>query len=377
MAWSDPAKWTPRSVGIAGAWIDNVSTLPAAVVNGIAQNLQHLYGLVGTPHSLYDGVKRLLKSGDGIRLTLDDDTSTITVDADAAVSDQNIDFLRPETEPGDVAPSRHAAARGLATIQDEVRADKQRADSLRPEWTHQLQVEPAGVADQAALPRRYVLRFGEPVDVPAPTRFLAVFTADRAYRQFSDVAVGADAIPFDARLPPARVPVTIPQAAVAGRVVRSSSGSWLPMAIDFLDGAGRVLEAKSVRFFVDVDPVAYRGGLDAADLPPWATIAARPDTVDAADLPPHIDMILTERIGDRTIAAAALAVAGQTDGVDLDPSTPTAAVSDRGRLRFGLTAALRDRLEQNLADEDDVGVELTLRLSDGAQHVHRGIIIVT
>ena len=125
-----------------------------------------------------------------------------------------------------------------------------------PEFTHQVMVEPPGVPDRAGLARRYLLNFGEAIDIPPTTRQLAIFTATRGYDRFDQVG---NPIAFDARLAPAGVVLNLARADVdaVGGPVTSGGVTWMPMAIDFLDGAGGVIEAKSVRFFIGVDAVAY------------------------------------------------------------------------------------------------------------------------
>lgn len=115
--------------------------------------------------------------------------------------------------------------------------------------------------------------------------------------------------------------------------------------------------------------------LDA--LPPYSTIVPEPAGISDATFPEHLDFVFTERIGARTITAAELSISGQTAGIALDASTPVARVTDRGRLRFTLTQALRDTLGNNAAPPtQDVQFALTLSLSDGAKHIHNGTFLV-
>lgn len=58
MTWRDPANWRPTTTGIPGHFVDNASTLPASVVNGIVDDLLHLFALVqaGSPGGNTGGV---------------------------------------------------------------------------------------------------------------------------------------------------------------------------------------------------------------------------------------------------------------------------------------------------------------------------------
>lgn len=263
--------------------------------------------------------------------------------------------------------------------------------AVRPEWTHQAIPEPAGVAAVGDLARRYVLRLGEAVDIPPEARRVAIFTANRAYDSFGDVAVGNSAIPMDARSPRAKIVFTVPQSAidiVGGPVANvNGSGRWLPMALDFLDGLGGVIEAKSVRWFVDIDATAYAvsgggGTVDAqaraaiAALPPWATITPEPSGIPDSYFPAALDFVFTERIGTRAITAATLTLAGQTNGIALASTPGLATVTDRGRLRFTISDATRTRIDNALGGAADTDYVLTLRLSDGSTHTHNGVILV-
>ena len=243
----------------------------------------------------------------------------------------------------------------------------------RPEFTHQAIPQPAGVADVSQLARRYIVRLGEAIDIPPATRYVAVFTSNRGFDRFGDVAVGTDALPFDARSPRAKWIFTVPQSAIdlVGGAVRNVSGSgrWLNMAADFLDAQRNVIEAKSVRWFVDVDADAYAEPEPADPPPPWS-IEFQPAGVAGTDLPDHIDILFTDRVGTRTLKGAALQFAGAVDAT-LAASPRLDTITDRGRLRFTLTQDQIDTLANNASGEADIAADLTLTLSDNSTYTHR------
>ena len=240
------------------------------------------------------------------------------------------------------------------------------------EFTHQVQVEPPGEINAANLVRGYLLRFGEPVDVPAGTRKLALFTATRAYDRFSEVAT----VGYDIRLPPAKIAFNITQAnidAVGGVAGTNSQGYWLPMAIDFLDGSDAVLEAKSVRFFIDVDPNIYNdpyqsGNVlnrlkaaedDVAGLQAWlegvasySDISFIPRGLPGVDLPKPLSLVLDNWQDRPTSGAipitAEMTIAGQKVSAPRADLVALAA-GNNGILNFTYSDAVITQIANNTA----------------------------
>ena len=111
------------------------------------------------------------------------------------------------------------------------------------------------------------------------------------------------------------------------------------------------------------------------DLPPWATIQIEPSSV-RDEFPPFFDFLFTERIGTLTITAATCLVGGQSLTLDTS-AAQLRLITDRGRLRFTIPTLTRDSLSNNIAADDEAQqYELTLTLSDGTTHTHRGNIVV-
>ena len=58
--WRSPTDWTPGLTGITGPWQDNVSTIPASLINGVLANQIALHALATDGFDLHDDVRQVL-----------------------------------------------------------------------------------------------------------------------------------------------------------------------------------------------------------------------------------------------------------------------------------------------------------------------------
>ena len=298
------------------------------------------------------------------------DVSSLTAQVnqnDNAITDLQRVTAENTGEISSEASTRRDADTALGKRIDGVRAEF-------PEFITQLVAEPAGVAQASDLTREFSLLLGERLDVPAATRFLAVFAQNRN----RDVSDEVQVVAYDARLPPQSVSFAVKQPNLAAVGVRSQD-TGLNMALSFLDAGRQVIGDKpfTVPFAIGIGAAFGAGGdVKFTDLPPWAVIVPEPAGITGSEFPDHIDFVFTERIGSPAITKAGLIIEGQTDGIALSPTTPVTGVSDRGRLLFTIAEATRVTLSNNLSTESEASYVLTLVLSDGRTHVHNGVFLV-
>ena len=163
------------------------------------------------------------------------DVSSLTAQVnqnDNAITDLQRVTAENTGEISSEASTRRDADTALGKRIDGVRAEF-------PEFIMQVAVTPTGVAQASDLTREFSLVLGERLDVPADTRFLAVFAQNRN----RDVSDEVQVVAYDARLPPQSVSFAVKQPNIAAVGVRSQD-TGLNMALSFLDAGRQVIGDK-------------------------------------------------------------------------------------------------------------------------------------